>query len=114
MDKERRKQLMQEYRDRKPEMGVVSIRCNTTGDTYLGISTDTRESFNSIRGRFFLSGHPNKELQALWDRYGEDDFTFAVEQVLKYEDPKADHTRELNELYEKCLAADSSAKRIWK
>lgn len=114
MDKERRKQLMQEYRDRKPEMGIIAICCTATGDTYLGISTDTRESFNSIRGRFFLGGHPNKELQALWDQYGEDGFTFSVERILKYEDPKADQSRELNELYEKCLTANGSAKKIWK
>lgn len=41
MDAQRRKELMLEWKNRRPEMGVISIVCKATGDMFLGTSKDT-------------------------------------------------------------------------
>lgn len=114
MDKERKRQLLEEYKNRCPEMGIISFCCINTGESFLGISTDTRADFNSIRCRLTTSWHPCKRLQALWDQYGESGFTSSVIRVLKYEDPKADHSKALEKLMADCLAADTMARRMHK
>lgn len=114
MDMIRKKQLLEEYKNRKPEMGVISFRCSATGETFLGISKDTKADFNSTRCKLKANWHPNKRLLALWNQYGENGFELSVLKVLKYEDPGADHTDKLEELCEQCLKADSGARRIWR
>jgi hypothetical protein len=114
MDLKRKKQLLEEYKNRKPEMGVISLRCLATGEAFLGISKDTRADLNSLRCKLSTSWHPNKRLQELWNQYGESGFELSVVQVLKYEDPGADHTEELEEMRDKYLVTDSGARRIWR
>lgn len=41
MDIKRKKELLEAYRNRHPEMGVISYRCKETGELFLGISNDT-------------------------------------------------------------------------
>lgn len=114
MDPERKKRLLEEYKNKKPEMGVISFRCIATGEAFFGISKDTRADLNSTRFKLATNYHPNKRLLELWNRYGESNFELSVLKVLKYEDPHADHTDELEELREQCFAEDSEARRIWR
>jgi hypothetical protein len=114
MDKAQRKAMVAEWRLRRPEMGVISIRCKATGESFLGISKDTKADFNSNRAKLASGNHPNKRLTALWAQYGKDGFEWSVLKTLDYEDPNADHTAELEKLREECLAADPKAAKIWK
>ncbi|WP_333650024.1 GIY-YIG nuclease family protein [Lacrimispora sp.] len=114
MDMKRRKLLLEEYKNRRPEMGVISLRCKATGQAFLGISTDTKAGFNSICVKLSSNSHPNKKLQELWNQYDLEGFECSVLKVLKYEDPAQDHTAELEELREICLAEDPHAEKIWK
>jgi hypothetical protein len=114
MDSVRRKQLLEEYKNRMPEMGVISFRCIATGEAFLGISKDTRADFNSNRSRLAFNGHPNKRLQELWNQYGENGFEISVLKVLKYDDPNEDQTGKLEKLREQCLEQDINAKKIWR
>ena len=54
MDKSQKKTLVEEWKNRRPEMGVISLRCRETGETFLGPAKDTKAGFNSIRAK--LSG----------------------------------------------------------
>ncbi len=114
MRTKRQKELLDIWRNRCPEMGVISICCNATGDLFLGASKDTRADFNGTRFRLSANGHPNKQLQELWNQHGEDSFSFSVMKILKYEDPADDHTDELRTLLEECLLEAPQAKRIWR
>ncbi len=114
MDNERKKQLMEEYKNRMPEMGVICVHCTATGDRFLGISNDTRADFNSVQAKLMLNGHPNKQMQALWNTHGAAGFEMTTLVKLKYDDPKENHTKELEALREKCFAQDPSAKKIWR
>lgn len=114
MDKAKRKAIVEEWKLRRPEMGVISIRCKETGESFLGISKDTKADFNSNRVKLSTGTHPNKQLLALWNQYGEDGFEWSVLKVLDYEDPGEDHTMELESLREACLAEDTKAVKLWK
>jgi len=113
MDINRRKQLLEEYKNRRPEMGVIAFRCKETGENFLGISKDIRAGFNGIRVRLESKFHLDKVLQDRWNRYGKEGFEEAVVKTLDYEDPLEDHTGDLEKLLEECLAADPRAQKIY-
>lgn len=114
MDIKRKKQLLEDYKNRRPEMGVISYRCLATNESFLGISKDTKADFNSTGAKLAANYHPNKRLQELWNQYGLEGFELSVVKTLKYENPADDHTSELEVLREQCLAQDEQARRIWR
>lgn len=114
MDIKRKKELLEAYKNRCPEMGVISYRCKETGEVFLGISKDTKADFNSTSVKLGANLHPNKRLQELWTKYGKESFELSVIKVLKYDDPHEDHTAALESLRQQCLATDPHARRIWR
>lgn len=114
MDKAQKKALAEAWKTRRPEMGVISLRCRETGETFLGPAKDTKAGFNSIRAKLSGGLHPNRRLQELWKQYGEEGFELSVAAVLEYEDPLEDHTEELETLRDLCLAENPGAAKIWK
>ncbi len=112
MDTKRKKELLNEWKNRHPDMGVISIFYKATGDLFLNISKDIKADFNGNRFRLSVKLHPNKYLQALWDKYGENGFDYSVVKVLKYESPEDDPTDKLNALLEECLLEMPQARRI--
>ena len=114
MDKAQKKALAEEWKNRRPEMGVISLRCKETGEVFLGTAKDTKAGFNSIRAKLSGGLHPNRRLQELWNQYGEEGFQLSVAAVLEYDDPLEDHSEELETLRELCLAEKPGAVKIWK
>ena len=114
MDMAQKKAMVAEWKLRRPEMGVISIRCKETGQSFLGISKDTKADLNSTRAKLASGCHPNRQLMDLWTRYGEEGFVCSVLRTLDYEDPAADHTAELEKLRDQCLAGDEKAVKLWK
>ena len=114
MDREQKKALTEAWKNRHPEMGVISLKCTKTGETFLGIAKDTRAALNSARAKLNGGIHPNKHLLELWKQYGEAGFALSVAAVLDYEDPNEDHSDELETLRELCLAENEQAVKLWK
>ncbi|HCL04177.1 MAG TPA: hypothetical protein DHW61_17520 [Lachnoclostridium phytofermentans] len=113
MDSVRKKELIEEYKNRRPEMGVISYLCKETGESFLGISKDTKADFNSNNAKLAANYHPNKRMQELWNIYGQNGFEISVIKILKYEDPNKNHTAKLEELREQCFAMNNRASKIW-
>lgn len=114
MDIKRKKELLEAYENRNPEMGVISYRCKETSEVFLGISKDTKSDFNSTNMKLAANLHPNKRLQEIWNKYGSEGFELSVIKVLKYDDPNEDHTAKLESLREQCLDTNPNARRIWR
>lgn len=112
MEIQRKKELLQAYRNRRPEMGVISFRCSATDEVFFTAASDIPAKINRLRFQLSAGSCPNKQLQALWSKYGESAFVLQVERRLKYEDPLEDHTEELDTLYELCLLENPQGKRI--
>ena len=112
MHSERRKELLEAWKDRHPEMGVISFRCNPTDEIFFTTATDIPAKFNRIRFQLSAGNCQNNQLQALWNQYGERAFEFQTVKQLKYDDPKEDHTEELEMLCEICLLENPKARRF--
>lgn len=114
MDKGQRKAMADAYKQRRPEKGVVELRCIATGERFLGTASDTAVAYNSLQAKLGGGLHPNKRLQQLWNEHGEEGFAFAVVQTIDYDDPAEVTLDDLRALRELCLAEDPSATIIWK
>ena len=74
MDIKKKRELLEAWENRHPEMGVISFRCSATDETFLATATDIPAKFNRIRFQLSAGNCPNKRLQELWEQYGEDAF----------------------------------------
>ena len=114
MDMKRKRELLEAWENRHPEMGVISFRCSVTDEMFLTTATDIPAKFNRIRFQPSARNCPNKRLQELWEQYGEDAFELQVMKRLEYDDPKENYTDELEMICEQCLLENPKARRIWK
>ncbi|HPT13791.1 MAG TPA: GIY-YIG nuclease family protein [Bacteroidales bacterium] len=78
-----RKELKEEYRQKKFRMGVFKIVNSTNGKIFLGSSTDLDTAWNSHRFRLKAGLHENYELQKDWIQFGEQAFDYLVVEELK-------------------------------
>lgn len=114
MDPSERKRLRAEYEDRKPEMGIVSIRCTRADEMFLATAANIPALLNRLRFQLDSGMCPNARLQSLWEQYGEEAFEFGVVQRLECDDADADCADDLETLFELCLAEQPEACRLWK
>lgn len=112
MDKKKKKELVFDYKERRPGMGVVSATCLATGEAFYETTRDVNSWFN--RHRFELEGghHRNRRLQKLWKQYREDGFELATVSELEYDEPSEVGRRELKELLDLCLLENPQARKI--
>jgi len=114
MNTKRKREFLEAWKNRRPEMGIISFRCSMTDEVFLTTATDIPAKFNRIRFQLSAGNCPNRRMQELWNQYGEDTFELQVVKRLKYDDPKEDHTEELEVLCELCLHENPNARRVWK
>ena len=105
MEEKRKKELIWEYKNRKPNMGIVSVYCIPEKKRFLEVAKDIKTTINSNSFQLSLGWHPNKELQKLWQKYGEKGFEIGIFKVLEYDEKKEDEDNiaKLNEILEECL-----------
>jgi hypothetical protein len=77
MDKQRRREIVQAYKERKPQVGVFQVRCSATGDTQQ----------NGIWFGLRMGSYRSKTMQAAWKAHGEAAFELSV--VERFEDDEA-------------------------
>ena len=104
MQTDRRKELRDAYKSRRPDMGVVELRCTATGQRFLGITRDAAKELNSLRAKLNGGG----------SEHGENGFDFRVADTLEYENPEDVSADDLQALRDLLLAEDPEARKIWK
>ena len=115
MKKEDRKKLVTEYLNTKPDMGIIYLYCKNTEEYYIDISTNIRANLNRNIAQLGFNAHPNKQLQSLWESYGQSSFEYGVLAQLEYDEKqpdKNDYTEELEELFNKKMTELKGAKKI--
>lgn len=95
-----KKELINKYREMKPEMGVLVVRNKQNKKWFLDVNSDLKSMFNRIRFQLKMGGHPNQELQKEWNAQGENNFAFEVIDRLEYskDETKTDYRDELKTL----------------
>lgn len=111
------KKLKEAYAVRKTDMGILAFQCRSTGDTYLAATKDMRVTKNSNIVQLRNRMHSNKELQELWNIYGEADFSMELLERLPYDkerDHCEDYVEDLKDLLEIYLLLHDDMKLVWK
>lgn len=78
MDKARRKELLQSYKEQKAKPGVFAIRCTATGQAWTHTSPDLGRQQSGLWFQLRMGGFPGQSLQAAWKAHGEAAFVFDV------------------------------------
>jgi len=78
MKRERRRQLVNDYKERKVARGIFAVRCPASGEGWLGIGRSLDNMRNGIWFALRLGTHPCKSLQAAWNAHGEESFVYEV------------------------------------
>ena len=89
---QRKKELREQYMNRRPDMGVV---CWTCGEhIWAAVTTDAAAEYNSTVFQLKLGSWPNREMQRLYNQ-SPDAFQWSLAKKLKYEDPTKDYSDDL-------------------
>lgn len=83
---DRRKQLLRAYKERQTSPGAFAVRCETTGEAFIGTAPDVTNRENAVWFALRTGGHPNRRLQGLWASEGAGAFRFEVLEVLASEE----------------------------
>lgn len=78
MDKERRKELLAQYKEIKTFMGIVRITNKTNGKCYLGSCSNLKNRWLSLKDQLNTGRFVNSGLQQDWKELGEDAFVYDV------------------------------------
>ena len=78
MSRERRRELIREFKEQTVTAGVVAVRCTATNEAWVVASRNIERQQTSLWFSLRLGGHPDRSLQQAWDQHGEDAFTLEV------------------------------------
>jgi hypothetical protein len=99
------KELKQAYKQSVLPMGVFQIRCANNEKILLVTGRNLPGLMNRHRFQLQHGGHPNKQLQEDWQRFGEHNFSFeVVEELIPPSNPHFDVKRELDAMEDLWLA----------
>lgn len=79
---DRKKELRMNWKEQKTVAGVFQIKNMQNQKSFV----DTTRNVSTVNGQKFMlehHAHPNKSLQADWNEFGADAFTFEVLEVLE-------------------------------
>lgn len=113
MDKEKRKALIDEYKNREIEWFIVELKNKVTGISFLEVSKNPEATYNSLSLQLDTSNHPNKELLNMWKKYGKDSFIFSILEKMKTEDKAKDYTEETKKRREELLKENENYRKVW-
>jgi group I intron endonuclease len=110
MDKQQRKQLIQNYKQTHRPMGIYQLKNQINGKLLIGSSMNLDAAFNRETFMLSMNSHINRELQEDWNQYGKDAFTFDIlerikprEEIITHPDELEKYQTELKEMEEKWL-----------
>jgi hypothetical protein len=108
---ERRKEILTDWKDRHPDMGVFAIVCKPTGRAWMATSRDLSTAFNRHLFQLKAGMHPNRDLSAAWKEYGEEAFSLETVETLDYKEEEPTR-KDLEALLDLCLEGRAGAGRL--
>ncbi|GIQ65519.1 hypothetical protein PACILC2_40870 [Paenibacillus cisolokensis] len=97
MDKNKRRELLEEYKRIKTYMGVVRIENKVNGKVYIASYPNLKNKWLTIQAQLEMGRFPNAELQKDWNELGPDAFAYEVLEQ-KEADEVADMRWELKQI----------------
>jgi hypothetical protein len=78
MDKNRRKELQEQYKEVKTYMGIFQIKNNVNGKVFIDSSRNLKNQWLTIKWQLDAGRFANSQLQKDWKDFGEEAFTYEV------------------------------------
>lgn len=96
-----RKELKEEYKHMKFQMGVFQIRNTINGKVFIGSSLDLKAIWHAQKLKLDIGMHQNSDLQKDWKAFGAENFTYEILDELKQTDDNTlDYNKEIKALEE--------------
>lgn len=94
---ERKKELKEEYKNLKPDIGIIAIKSKISLKHLILCSQNIKASINRAKFQLNHGSYPNKELQNEWKENGENSFEINILEELSYDedDTKTDYSEDL-------------------
>lgn len=94
---DRRKELKEQYKLMKPDMGIFIIRSNNNNKYYIEGTQDLKGTINGTKFRLNFGNFSNRELQKEWKDQGESAFKIMILENLEYDkdESKTDYSEDL-------------------
>lgn len=94
---DRKKELISQYKQMRPPMGIFIVRSQVNDKCYIEVTQNLRASINGTKFKLGAGNHINRELQKEWKEFGEDHFTIEILENLEYDkdESKTDYREDL-------------------
>jgi len=100
-----KKELKEQYKQMKPDMGIIMFKCKASQKAYLVCSKNIKGDINSLTFQLNLGSYNIcNNLQNDWKKYGENGFEITVLELLQYDkdELKTDYSNDLKLLRDLC------------
>ena len=110
MDKQEKRRIATQYKERRHQGGVYEIRCKENGKRLLLSTTDMQGSRNRFEFAQGTGGCIHPKLRLDWDRYGGKAFEFVLAETLEQKEGQtdADFQREIEALLDMMMTQTDS------
>lgn len=100
MSSEKKKELQEQYKIMKPDMGIFAIINKKISKYYLETTKNLKSTINRTEFQLNLGMHSNKELIKDWQKVSKDDFEIIILEQIEYDkdEPEIDYSDELEVL----------------
>lgn len=94
---DRKKELKEQYKQMKPQMGIFIIRSNINNKCHIESTSNLRSTMNGAKFKLEAGNFPNRELQKAWNEQGEANFRIEILENLEYDkdESKTDYADDL-------------------
>jgi len=94
---DRRKELREQYKNMKPDMGIFKIKSKSSNKCHIETTKDLKSTINSTKFKLEAGIYPNRELQKEWKDFGAKNFTIEILENLEYDkdESKTDYGEDL-------------------
>jgi hypothetical protein len=94
---DRKKELKEQYKQMKPDMGIFIIRSNFGNKCLVEATKNLKAKLNGVKFQLEMGSHLNRELQQDWKENGGEGFIIEVLEQLEYDkdETKTDYSDDL-------------------
>lgn len=86
LDKQEKRQLSRDFKERKVTPGIYALRCLATDQCWIAISRNLDAQQNSAWFTLHNGSHMNRALQAVWTEKGAAAFAFEIVERMEDEE----------------------------
>ncbi len=109
-----KKELKKQYQQQKPKAGVFQVLNKVNGKVLIEGDKNIPAKWNRHRTELRFGSHRNKQLQADWNKEGEENFIFSIVSELEFEEGENINLQEEVKLLKELVEEEMTFKKEMK